>query len=161
MPPLAGDPGCNLVPWLKACDTGVQMYRLIYKSRANQDIGWDFINTLIGKCESKNKQVGITGVLLASKTHFLQVLEGDFDEINRLYLQIARDTRHDEVQLISFGSVESRLFGGWAMHAIGIFDFNQDLVDQLVEQYGEEGGSVRFPVEDWKVLALISDLRVG
>ena len=66
-----------------------------------------------------------------------------------------------EAFLISFGCVESRLFGGWAMHAIGIFDFKPDLVNQLIEQYGEEAGSVRFPVEDWKVLALISDLRVG
>lgn len=161
MKPVSGEAGANLIIWLKTHETGAQMYRLIYKSRANQDIDWDFINTLMGKCESKNKQAGITGVLLASKTHFLQVLEGDFEEINRLYLQIARDKRHDEVQLVSFGCVESRLFGGWAMHAIGIFDFNQDLVNQLIDQYGEEAGSVRFPVEDWKVLALISDLRVG
>ena len=47
------------------------------------------------------------------------------------------------------------------MHAIGIFEFNRDLLDDLIEQYGEEDGSVRFPVEEWKVLALISDLRRG
>ena len=161
MPPVQGTAAFNLIIWLKTHEAGAQMYRLIYKSRANQGIDWDFIKTLIGKCESKNKQAGITGVLLASKSHFLQVLEGEFDDINRLYLHIARDERHDDVQLISFGCVESRLFGGWAMHAIGIFDFKQDLVNQLIEQYGEEAGSVRFPVEDWKVLALISDLRVG
>ena len=136
------------------------MYRLIYKSRANQLIDWEFVKTLIGKSESKNQQVGITGVLLATQTHFLQVIEGDFDEINRLFMHIARDPRHEEIQLVSFACVESRLFGGWAMHAIGVFDFNQELVDDLIEQYGEEDGSVKFPVEDWKVLALISDLRV-
>ena len=136
------------------------MYRLIYKSRANQLIDWKFVKTLIGKSESKNQQVGITGVLLATQTHFLQVIEGDFDEINRLFMHIARDPRHEEIQLVSFACVESRLFGGWAMHAIGVFDFNRELVDDLIEQYGEEEGSVKFPVEDWKVLALISDLRV-
>ena len=47
------------------------------------------------------------------------------------------------------------------MHAIGIFDFNAELVADLVRQSGEEDGNVRFPVEDWKVLALISDLRMG
>lgn len=137
------------------------MFRLIYKSRSNQPIDWDFINQLIGTSEDKNEEAGITGVLLATRTHFLQVLEGDFDEINRLYLRIARDKRHEEVQLISFGCVESRVFGGWSMHAIAIFDFNEELVADLIDRYGEEGGSVRFPVEDWKVLALISDLRVG
>ena len=136
------------------------MYRLIYKSRANQLIDWEFVKTLIGKSESKNQQVGITGVLLATRTHFLQVIEGDFDEINQLFMHIARDPRHEEIQLVSFTCVESRLFGGWAMHAIGVFDFNQELTNDLIKQYGEEDGSVKFPVEDWKVLALISDLRV-
>ena len=137
------------------------MFRLIYKSRSLQPVGWEFVNELVRSCETKNREADISGVLLATGTHFLQVLEGDFDSINRLFMRIARDTRHEEIQLISFGCVESRLFGGWAMHAIGIFDFNQDLVDDLARQYGEEDGSVRFPVEDWKVLALISDLRVG
>ena len=137
------------------------MYRLIYKSRAKRDIDWGFVNELIAKSESKNRQTDITGVLLASRTHFLQVLEGSFDDINRLFMRIARDDRHDDVQLIAFDCVESRLFGGWAMHAVGVFDFNQGLVDDLVKQYGEEEGSVKFPVEDWKVLALISDLRMG
>ena len=137
------------------------MYRLIYKSRANQKIDWEFVKAVLGTSEQNNEEAGITGVLLASDTHFLQVLEGDFDDINRLFMRIARDPRHEDVELISFGCVESRLFGGWTMHGVGIFDFNQDLIDDLVRKYGEEDGSVRFPVEDWKVLALISDLRVG
>lgn len=137
------------------------MYRLIYKSRAEREIDWDFVNQLIARSESKNKEADITGVLLATRTHFLQVLEGSFEDINRLFFRIARDGRHDDVQLVAFNCVESRLFGGWAMHAVGVFDFNQDLVDDLIAQYGEEEGSVKFPVEDWKVLALISDLRMG
>ena len=119
------------------------------------------LKKLIDKSEENNQDAGITGVLLATETHFLQVLEGGFDEINALFMQIVRDTRHDQVQLIAFDCVESRLFGGWTMHAIGIFEFNRDLLDDLIEQYGEEDGSVRFPVEEWKVLALISDLRQG
>ena len=137
------------------------MYRLIYKSRAGQTIDWEFIRTLVETSEPSNVKAGITGILLATRTHFLQVLEGDFDAINRLFLRIARDPRHDEIQLISFNCTESRLFADWAMHAVGIFDFNQGIIDDLVEQYGEEAGSVRFPVEDWKVLAMISDLRRG
>jgi hypothetical protein len=137
------------------------MYRLIYKSRSRLPIDWDFIHELIGSSGEKNEELGITGILLASKSHFLQVLEGHFDEVNRLFLRIARDERHEEVQLISFDCVESRLFGGWSMHAVGIFEFKEGLVSDLIERYGEEEGSVRFPVEDWKVLAMISDLRVG
>lgn len=137
------------------------MYRLIYKSRANQRIDWTMVTELVNKSEEKNQDAGITGVLLATDTHFLQVLEGGFDEVNELFMHIVRDTRHDHVQLIAFDCVESRLFGGWAMHAVGVFDFNQELIDDLTGQYGEEEGGVRLPVEDWKVLAMISDLRMG
>ena len=136
------------------------MYRLIYKSRSRQQIDWDLVRELIKKSEENNQDAGITGVLLATATHFLQVLEGGFEEVNDLFMHIVRDPRHDQVQLIAFDCVESRLYGGWAMHGVGVFDFNQELVDDLIGQYGEEEGGVRFPVEDWKVLALISDLRV-
>lgn len=136
------------------------MYRLIYKSRSTRKIDWDLVNEIITSSEAGNVEAGITGVLLATETHFLQVIEGEFEPINRVFLRIARDPRHDEIQLISFACVESRLFGGWAMHGIGIFDFNRDLMADLIEQYGGEDGSFRFPIEDWKVLSLISDLRV-
>ena len=137
------------------------MYRLIYKSRANQRIDWEFVSELVTGSEDSNEDSGISGVLLATETHFLQVLEGGFDEINDLFMRIVRDPRHDEIRLIAFDCVESRLFGGWAMHGVGIFNFNQELIADLKDQYGEEEGSVRLPVEDWKVLALISDLRMG
>jgi len=136
------------------------MYRLIYKSRSRQRIDWDLVRELIKKSEENNQDAGITGVLLATATHFLQVLEGGFEEVNDLFMHIVRDPRHDQVRLIAFDCVESRLYGGWAMHGVGVFDFNQELVEDLIGQYGEEEGGVRFPVEDWKVLALISDLRV-
>jgi hypothetical protein len=137
------------------------MYRLIYKSRANQRIDWEFVNELFARSEVNNQETGITGVLLATDTHFLQVLEGSFEDVNDLFMRIVRDPRHDNIQLIAFGCVDSRLFGGWAMHGVGIFDFNSDLIADLIDHYGEEEGSVRFPVEDWKALALISDLRMG
>ena len=137
------------------------MYRLIYKSRANEKIDWEMVRELIRKSEENNQEAGVTGVLLATETHFLQVLEGGFDEVNELFMHIVRDPRHDRVQLIAFDCVESRLYGGWAMHGVGVFDFNQELTNDLIAQYGEEEGGVRFPVEDWKVLALISDLRMG
>jgi hypothetical protein len=137
------------------------MYRLIYKSRANQRINWELVNELIAGSEESNRDAGITGVLLATETHFLQVLEGSFDDVNDLFMHIVRDPRHEKIQLIAFDCVESRLFGGWAMHGVGIFNFNRQVIDDLISHYGEEEGSVRFPVEDWKVLALISDLRTG
>jgi len=139
----------------------LRMYRLIYKSRCNGNVDWDLVNEIIGSSETHNKDDSITGVLLATDSHFLQVIEGGFEEINQLFLRIARDPRHKDMQLVSFTCVESRLFGGWAMHGIGIFDFNDQLSGALIEKWGGENGGVRFPVQEWQALALINDVRAS
>jgi hypothetical protein len=137
------------------------MYRLIYKSRCTGTVDWGLVDEIIGSSETHNKDDSITGVLLATGSHFLQVIEGEFEEINRLFLRIARDSRHEDVQLVSFNCVESRLFGDWVMHGIGLFDFNAELSQALIEKWGEEDGGVRFPLQEWQTLALISDIRAS
>ncbi|MFC1696341.1 hypothetical protein ACFL1C_09535 [Pseudomonadota bacterium] len=57
--------------------------------------------------------------------------------------------------------MESRLFGEWAMHGIGIFDFNDELSKALMKKWGEEDNGVRFPVQEWQALALISDIKAS
>ena len=136
------------------------MYRLIYKSRCVESIDWEMIREILRVSEKNNEANAITGALLASRTHFLQVLEGEFEVINQTFFNIAKDSRHSELQLISFGPVESRLFAHWGMKGIGAFDFNTDLAQELMKKYGEEGGSVRFPSEEWKALALIHEVEM-
>ena len=135
------------------------MYRLIYKSRSKTTIDWELVNSILEPSQKRNADIGISGMLLATKKHFLQVLEGSFKDVNRLFSKIVRDSRHDEVQLISFTCIENRIFESWAMHGIGVFNLNLELSQQLKNSYGEENGEVRFPTEEWKVLAMIHDIR--
>ena len=136
------------------------MYRLIYKSRSIGKVDWDFVNEILGSSQEYNSEQDVSGVLLATNTHFLQVLEGSFDDVNEIFSRIALDKRHEKMQLISFTCVEKRLFKNWAMNGIGVFDFNMELARQLKITYGEEDGEVRFPTEEWQVLSLISDIRM-
>jgi hypothetical protein len=104
-------------------------------------------------------QSRITGFLLASRTHFLQVIEGTFEDINATYLRIARDKRHEQIQLLSYEVIDARLFEAWAMKGIGVFDNNSAMARQLIEKYGEQDGGVRFPLESWLALSMIYDIR--
>jgi hypothetical protein len=72
-------------------------------------------------------------------------LEGEFKDLNETFERICRDTRHHEIQLISFTEVEERRFSEWAMHGIGLFDLNHELAIKLCEKFGEEDGNVRLP----------------
>jgi hypothetical protein len=94
-------------------------------------------------------------VLVATETHFLQVLEGEFEALNATFERISRDTRHHEIQLISFGEIEERRFGDWGMHGIGLFDLNPELAARLRSKYGEDNGNVRFPSTEYEVMSLL------
>ena len=136
------------------------MYRLIYKSRSVQPLNWDIVRDITNRSESNNDSVGVTGVLLASRSHFLQVLEGNFESVNSIFRRIARDERHSDLSVISFSVVDARLFGSWGMRGIGAFDFNQKIEDELKTKYGEEEGGIHLPLEEWQALAMINDIKM-
>lgn len=136
------------------------MYRLIYKSRSSVELNWEIVHSIAKASENSNADCGVTGVLLASRTHFLQVLEGNFEDVNAVFRNIVRDKRHAELSLISFSVVDSRLFDGWTMRGIGTFDLNKSIETELMEKYGKEEGGIHFPLEEWQVLAMINDIKM-
>jgi hypothetical protein len=135
------------------------MYRLIYKSRVTRELDWPVIEDILHHSAANNSLAEVTGFLLATRNHFLQVLEGRFEDVNETFFRIARDPRHARIQLLSFEVVDARLFESWAMKGIGILDANTDLARQLIAKYGEQDGDVRFPLESWLALSLIYDIR--
>ena len=95
----------------------------------------------------------------ATQKHFLQVLEGDRQNVNDTFIRIARDDRHDAVELIGFGPIETRMYPGWSMRGIGVFDLNKEIELQLVSKFGEEDDTVRIPLVEWEALSLINDVQ--
>jgi hypothetical protein len=122
-----------------------QLNTIIYKSRCTGVADLDLVNSILASSTRNNAANGITGVLIATKTDFLQVLEGEFETLNATFERISSDTRHDKIQLISFTEIEERRFGQWAMHGIGLFDLNNELAARLCQKFGEENGNVRLP----------------
>ncbi|MFT6286414.1 MAG: hypothetical protein ACJAYC_002913 [Halieaceae bacterium] len=136
------------------------MYRILYKSRSVQPLNWDIVRSITSVSEKSNLGCGVTGVLLASRTHFLQAIEGNFEDVNAVFRRIARDQRHEELSIIGFGVIDARLFGGWGMRGVGAFDFNLQIEAKLKRKYGEEDGGIRFPFEEWQALAMINDIKM-
>lgn len=136
------------------------MYRLIYKSRSTGKINWAVVENIMNTSLKNNLRDLLGGVLLATETHYLQVLEGKFEDVNRTFMRIIHDPRHTDLQLISFHAIDGRLFDHFGMRGIGVFDINQELAETLKEKYGEENGEVHFPLEEWQVLAMVQDMRM-
>jgi len=67
------------------------MKRITYISRITNPLSIKEIET-IGMISTKNnKQVNITGLLVFFEKLFFQIIEGDDEEVNRLYVKIGKD----------------------------------------------------------------------
>ena len=134
------------------------MHSLIYRSHCKGLANWDLVESILDSSNRNNPANGITGVLVVTETHFLQVLEGPFKPLNATFERIARDTRHEEIQLISFKEITEKRFADWAMHGIGLFDLNQELQSSLCLKFGEDNGNVRIPSTVEEVMDLLNIL---
>jgi hypothetical protein len=135
-----------------------QLSSIVYKSRSKVVADLDLVNSILSSSTKNNSKNGITGVLIATRTHFLQILEGEFEALNATFQRISSDTRHDKIELISFTGIEEREFGEWAMHGIGLFDLNHELAVKMRNRFGEENGDVRLPSTAREVADLLGML---
>lgn len=91
------------------------LLRLVYISTASAAIDRGSLDAILTNASAKNPADGITGVLCASRDHYLQVLEGPVRPVLSLYLRIMADPRHHDPTLLSISLVAGRLFDQWAM----------------------------------------------
>ena len=98
-----------------------ETFRLMYRShnripveRRKAELG-----VLFGAARSNNKKQQITGALLLSDDCFVQTLEGEEAAVRGLYESIARDPRHDHLELLEEHMVQDRVFARWAMAKVG------------------------------------------
>ncbi len=134
--------------------------RLIYKSQTSWDLlSNDTLLELATTSAGRNEKLEITGLLLLSGESFLQVLEGPPDDVNDLYLRIARDPRHEKLRLLIYESIVRRTFGEWAMHVVDLDDLPREQRDFLVAKYPTDDGSVAIPEDDRLAISLLLDAR--
>ena len=91
------------------------LLRLVYSSRATNEMSFNRVLTIIAKSRSANKARNITGMLLYDRGVFLQTLEGPADTVRALYAAIARDQRHQNLKVLLEEPITTRLFNGGSM----------------------------------------------
>ena len=89
--------------------------RLLYVSKPVGPITTYVAASLLENSRVSNKKLEITGVLCQGTGIYMQVLEGERSAINALFTRIIADTRHNQVELLSFEEVGQRRYGQWSM----------------------------------------------
>lgn len=91
------------------------MHSLVYRSVANESFTIPHIYGMLSKAKDYNAEHGITGCLLFHNNQFLQLLEGEENEVLNLFQKISLDERHSDIQLIESNYYPSRVFDNWSM----------------------------------------------
>ena len=89
--------------------------QLLYISRADVPVTPDLVRDILDVSRRNNAALGITGLLLVTGNTFVQVLEGEPEQVRGLVRRIRRDRRHRSVLVAVERSIQARSFGEWSM----------------------------------------------
>jgi hypothetical protein len=96
------------------------LVRLLYVSKEIASQPSKFAESNLEKFRESNQANEITGVLCSGEGIFLQVLEGERSAVNKLYVDICKDQRHIDIELLHFEEVTQRAFYAWSMDHIPV-----------------------------------------
>lgn len=94
------------------------LYRLVYTSVRASDCDDAAVKDIVATAQKNNPGLDMTGILFHTKTRFLQVLEGPFDNVVSTYEKIAEDKRHRGAHMRYCEPINQRHFGDWSMGSI-------------------------------------------
>jgi Sensors of blue-light using FAD len=127
--------------------------RIVYVSRAAPGTGLETVFGIIREAHAANAKAGLTGGLIFLDGGFVQVVEGPRTALAAAFARIARDRRHEAVELRARERALCRLFQGQAM----ALRTRACLDPALLEGFGYRPG---FPVERFPADVLL-EFAVG
>jgi hypothetical protein len=117
-------------------------HQLLYISTATRQMLRVDVESILFTARRTNNANSITGLLISSPRHFMQVLEGDEASVQQTYQRICADPRHHAHVILRQADVEARQFGQWSM------------ASQILTEgsFGEMSDQVRAAVADCDVI---------
>jgi hypothetical protein len=91
------------------------LYEIIYTSLASEPMTEEELTQLLDKARRHNQSVHVTGMMIYHRREFMQLLEGEQDDVIELYDKIAGDPRHQQIHKLWDGPIAERSFTGWTM----------------------------------------------
>ena len=104
------------------------MHVLAYHSRsliAPDDLEAQ-LHSIIASCTRNNRLHNITGVLIHEGGQFVQLLEGEKPDLEKIMSKISADARHKDISRFVDEPIEQRSFPDWAMETF--FLSNADIL---------------------------------
>ena len=106
------------------------LFHCIYTSVTTRPLGTAEIANLVKHSRTSNATHQITGILLHVGETFFQVLEGEAEEIEKLYTKILVDPRHTRITRIIFEPIPRRYFQDSSM---SLAVLSPEILSELIE----------------------------
>ena len=78
----------------------------------------DEVDAILATSARNNPARGITGLLLYNGRNFLQLIEGEEEDLVGLMLRITEDARHSGITVLDRRAIEARACPDWAMKRV-------------------------------------------
>ena len=91
------------------------MFSIAYVSVATKPLSEDDVVAILVQSRMNNVRLGLTGALLCHGQRFIQILEGEEQQVLTKYRTISVNPRHRNVHLLSQEPIEKRQFPQWTM----------------------------------------------
>jgi hypothetical protein len=95
--------------------TSSKLFRVAYISTASKLFDPAELREMLKESNQRNKEAGITGMLLYKDGQFMQVLEGTMEAVTTTFSRISKDSRHHGIMVLVKGAVQERRFPMWSM----------------------------------------------
>ncbi len=103
---------------------------IVYVSSSKMLFSTFALEDLLSKARQWNEEHSVTGALFYNDGHFIQCIEGPWQQLNLCYSRILLDQRHSGVIELLNRPITSRAFEFWEM---GFARIGQDIRLQLTE----------------------------
>jgi len=109
---------CNMtakIHRLKHREANMALLELIYTSLAEPKNQTKDVRDILESSERNNKASSVTGLLLFDSQRYIQILEGQAEDVETLFDVIGKDSRHHSLELLHKGKITGRSFETWRM----------------------------------------------
>lgn len=103
------------------------MFSLVYRSTAIENFVDVDIRKMLENAKIYNERKEITGCLLYHNNTFIQLLEGEENEVRKLYRKIKKDIRHRDISVLHIEENINPLFSKFSM----VYNNLNDVSDQV------------------------------
>ncbi|WP_158267657.1 BLUF domain-containing protein [Adhaeribacter arboris] len=91
------------------------MHHIMYISTALVIVQEAELQEMLIQYRRNNLRDAITGLLLYSGEHYVQLIEGAEEDLRRLFAKISKDYHHTNLIKLADGAIRQRSFENWSM----------------------------------------------